>query len=266
MKTFNQTLILSSILMIFITSCKKTPLTTYDTEDNVYFNYYRDSDPKVQRVGTPTDSVDYTFAYSSPDLKSFTIPIPIAVTGTPKNFDREINLMLDPASTTAAAKHFELPASFKMRAGRVVDTIFIKLNRTADLQDKPVSLVLKLGANKNFVTQLEYRAKSPGATIIENVRLLSFKVLLSDIFAPAPSWGTTYFGVFSLKKVRLMNEITAMPLSFWSVVNVTFENRSNLASYYAAFMSRYLQNQALGGHTIFEDDGVTPMRMGSAYQ
>lgn len=268
MKPFKQTIILSFILVIFLSSCKKSQLTTYNTADNVYFNYYRDVNPAQFELGFPADSVNYTFAYSSPDIQSAILPIPVAVTGVPENFDREIKLTVDPSST-ATAQHFTLPASFIMHAGRVIDTVFVTLHRTADLQNKGVSAVLLMNASKDFSTDLKSKVRplEAGAEP-DTVQLLTFKILMSDIFAPGPSWGNPYFGTFSLKKVRLLNEVTAMPLNFWSIANgiTDYKQQSSLASYYAVFMSRYLQEQASAGHPIFEDDGVTLMRMGSAYQ
>lgn len=267
MKRLNPILQLALVIMILSSSCKKSMLTTYNTSDNIYFNYFRDVDPDRNQAGFPSDNVSFTFAYSTPNVTSAVIPIPIAVTGTPRDIDRQFQLTVDPKSTTNA-QHFTLPANFVMRAGRVVDTIFLKLNRTADLQTREVTAIFNLTANSEFSTDLKRKIKDNGADPADTINLLSFKVLVSDILAPGPSWGIQYFGAFSIKKVRLMNEVAGMPLNFWSIANgiTDFKEQSALASYYAAFMSRYLQDQALAGNIIYEQDGITRMRMGNAYQ
>ncbi|WP_157274064.1 DUF4843 domain-containing protein [Pedobacter sp. BAL39] len=267
MKTLKQMIALSFLLMTAMSSCKKSTLTTYNTADNIYFNYFRDVNPEQQELGFPADTADLTFAYQAPEVTSIILPIPVAVTGVPAAADREFSLSVDPLST-ATAQHFELPQTFIFHGGRVLDTIFLKLKRAPDLKTKGVKAIFHLNANKDFATELKVRYLDRGASSADTIKLLSFQVTVSDILAPGPSWGNVYFGTFSEKKVSLLNQIAGMPLDFWSVANTItdIKQRNALASYYAAFMSRYLQDQVLAGNTVYEADGTTTMMMGAAYR
>jgi hypothetical protein len=97
---------------------------------------------------------------------------------------------------------------------------------------------------------------------------LKLTVYVSDQLTAGPYWSvcTTYFGTFSVKKVRLLNTVTGMPLNFPAHGIIFDLSGSAEASTYAITMSRYLQDQAALGQPVYEDDGITLMTMGAAYQ
>jgi len=90
---------------------------------------------------------------------------------------------------------------------------------------------------------------------------------MSDQLQAGPYWSSYsyYFGEFSEKKVRLINQIAGMPLDYWSVELYSSSQHQSNALYYAGLTFRYLSDQAYNGNTIFEADGVTPLRMGSYF-
>jgi hypothetical protein len=237
-------------------SCKKQQLLTYDIKDNVYFNF-------IQQGTVLLDTVNVSFAYSPTTVQDSTIMIPVQVTGAPIAQDREYSVSVDPSSTEAATGHYVLPGKFIMPAGKVIDSLPVKLLRAKDLQDTVKNLILNLSPNQNFNTDIKI-SPAPADTI----NLLSFKINVSDILLAGPYWNSvfaTYFGTFSVKKVRLLNQIVGMPLNF--PINGIYDlNLSADAALYAIAMSRYLKDQATAGYTIYEDDGITPMTMGTSYQ
>jgi hypothetical protein len=242
--------------VIILFSCKKEKLLTYDTKDNVYFNF-------VQNITNRLDTLNISFAYSPATVQDSTFLMPVTVTGAPKDVDREYSLIVDPSSTASAADHYVLPQKFIIRAGKLTDSFPVKLLRTKDLQDTAKNIILTLHPNDNFNTDFQ-KIPVTGDTL----NTLTFKLNVSDILQAGPYWTSvfaTYFGTFSVKKVQLMNQVVGMPLNF-PIVGLSDLNLAADASFYAISMSRYLQDQAAAGLTIHENDGITPMTMGASYQ
>jgi hypothetical protein len=248
-------------------SCKKEKLMTYNANDNIYFNYSTGTDPIRY-----ADSTVVTFAFNNADVKDTTIRIPVVVTGVVSDHDRTYAIMTDAGTSAVSNTDYILPSSFTIAAGKTSDTLLIRLNRTAVLKDTSRVLRLRLKATDNFQTRIQYRSGSyydisyiaPGDTI----SVQTFKVIVSDRLEAGPYWSEYhyYFGEFSEKKVRLMNQLTGMPLDFWSVDMYSSQRQQANATYYGGFMFRYLSDQAAAGNIITEADGVTPMEMGMYFQ
>jgi hypothetical protein len=250
-------LIFIIILLAAAASCKRDPLITYNTADNVYFNYAISANYYV-------DTMDLSFAYSDASVKDTIIALPLAVTGPASAKDRKYNLVVDPASTAVAGTHYDLP-EFVVHAGKVKDTMRLLLKRAADLNTGTKKLILHLQPNESLLTGLQYRINNTSA--IDTVNMLTFTIAISDILSAGPYWEsiyTRYFGTFSLKKVEFIHDLLGMPLDFWSVAEPSNQQRA-LAIYYASVTGRYLTEQTNLGNTIYDEDG-TPMKMASAYQ
>jgi hypothetical protein len=249
-------LILFILSLYVLASCKKDTLTTYDIKDNIYFNWGGGAGQ------VRYDSIDLSFGYSPVSVQDSTIMIPVTVTGAPASTDREFSLTVDPASTEAAGTHYVFPATFVLPAGKLADSIPVKLLRAADLQTATETLILNLNPNNSFNTDIKVFIGS------DTTSALKLTVYVSDQLTAGPYWSvcTTYFGTFSVKKVRLLNTVTGMPLNFPAHGIIFDLSGSAEASTYAITMSRYLQDQAALGQPVYEDDGITLMTMGAAYQ
>lgn len=238
-------------------SCKKQSLLTYDVSDNIYFNY--------KAGGIITDSTNISFATRVSSVKDSIFKLPVAITGTPKDHDRTYRVMVVDSNTTAViGTHFILPATFTFRAGRVIDSLPIKLLRTADLQSKVIALKLALTPGNDFITDIKTMFSSIGG----EVNILAFKLKVSDILTQGTSWTSAfapYFGTFSVKKIRLINQITGMPLDYPATYAFDLQSIAK-RTVYAITMSQYLREQKAAGNTVYEDDGITEMKMAVAYQ
>ncbi len=249
-------LVLFASVLYAASACKKDKLLTYDIQDNIYFNL-------LMQVTVQVDSVDVSFAYSPDSVKDSTIMVPVAVTGVASAVDRAFSITVDPASTETAANHYVLPSTFVIPAGKLVDSMPVKLLRAADLQDTTETLILNLNPNSNFNTGIKSFISS------DTINALKMTFYVSDQLTAGPFWVsicTTYFGAFSVKKVRLMNTVTGMPLNFPAHGIIYDLNGSAEATTYAITMSRYLQDQAAAGTPVYEADGVTLMTMGASFQ
>jgi hypothetical protein len=251
------------IAAVFLFGCEKDKLLTYDAGENIYFQYKVGVDSTSNSLGTLTDTLDYTFAYSPASVEDTLFPIPIAVTGDPVATDRAYKVVADAGGTAKEGQHYEWP-SLVIHAGRVKDTLFLRFKRSADLQHGQVNMTIRLQPNDNFNTDLPFML----AHDIDTIPVTSLYIRLSDILTAGADWDGfygTYFGDFSEKKVRLMNEIVGLPLDFWIKPAYSSEQIAG-ATYYATAMGRYLRQQAMAGNIIYEEDGVTQMKMGTNYQ
>jgi hypothetical protein len=248
--------IISIAIVVCLFSCKRDALTTYNSTDNIYFNY-------DLGFNSLRDTVDFSFASKDLTITQEYLRLPFAVTGAPTQNDRAFRLVIDPASTAMPGVHYELPMTV-LHAGRVLDTLDILLKRTADLGSEKKKLILHLEPNELFKTDLKFRII--GSPVLDTVDALSFSIGFSDILQDGPFWTTgyaSYFGTFSVTKVKLLNTILDMPLDFWTVE--PNNERRAAAVYYAASAARYLKDQAALGNIILDEDGQ-PMKMGPAFQ
>jgi hypothetical protein len=239
-------------------SCKKETLLTYDINDNIYFKYLTS--------GQPVDSAAFSFAYSPASVKDSVFKIPFAITGAPANHDRTYSIIVVDSNTTAVAgQHYILPAAFIVHAGRIVDSLPLKLLRAPDLQTKTIQLKLALRESSDFKTNVQ----AVYGNVAGSVNVVSFRLLLSDQLGPGNYWSgvfAAYFGAFSVKKVRLINQVAGMPLDYYTTGWLTDAQLSARAPLWAIITSRYLSDQKAAGQTVYEDDGVTQMTMGTSYQ
>ncbi|HEY0174759.1 MAG TPA: DUF4843 domain-containing protein [Pedobacter sp.] len=252
---------LFGLVLCLFTACKKDNLLTYDkanSADNIYFNY--------APVSGLIDSAAVSFAYSAATVKDSVFKIPVAITGSPADHDRTYSITVVSGSTTAAPNtNYVLPSTFIVRKGLVQDTLAVKLLRTTDLQTKALSLDLALQPGGDFQTGIQSKLNS----LFVSINVLSFKISFSDLLGPGTYWTNifqAYFGAFSIKKVKLMNQAVGLPLNYWTTGWLTDLSLAARCTTWAIAMSHYLADQAAAGHPVYEDDGLTLMVMAPNYQ
>ncbi|OQP47455.1 hypothetical protein A4H97_08155 [Niastella yeongjuensis] len=242
------------VTVVVLDACKKESLLTYNASDNIYF-YYKKS-------GLRLDSINFTFAYSPNSVRDSNVMVPFAVTGVPAKEDREFIITVDPSSSAQVGTHFLLPGKFVLGAGKLVDSFPVKLLRTPDLQKGTMFLKLNLQPNGKFQTNIQIIEG-----LLDSINPLTLKINVTDILGPGSYWAGIfqgYFGIFSVKKVNLLNQVTGMPIDI--TINGIYDlNLDAKCAYYAISMSRYLKDQTAAGQTVYEDDG-TPMAMSANYQ
>ena len=84
----------------------------------------------------------------------------------------------------------------------------------------------------------------------------TFKISILDGLQKPDAWNNSFFGTFSVKKLKLMNTVTGMPLNALN----DYDTYGSWV-FWATMMNRYLLDQAAAGNPVLEDDG-TPMKMG----
>ncbi|MGE9313539.1 DUF4843 domain-containing protein [Niabella sp. CJ426] len=239
-----------------IMSCKKQLLMTYESANSIYFapavfNMPLGSSPLL-------DSTAVSFALGGSSTKDSSIKLYVVVTGAPADQDRAYNLVVDSDSSTATpGVHFVEPAPIQyIRAGKVRDTINLKLLRTADMQDSNYKIIFRLPPNENFNNAMEYKMTS--AT--RRLNYTKYTVYVTDILKKPARWLDAYLGSFTRKKLFLICEqLNTTPSYLDAQISVADVN------FFGKYMQRYLNQMAVDGNPVYEDDG-SRMTMGPSVQ
>lgn len=111
--------------------CQKEELTTYD------------GDSFVQFEKETADSTVLSFMFF-PGENSIDYPIVLDLIGLAGEHDLEYKVFADPEYTTAVeGEHYSLPENMVIRAGHYQDTLYLHLNKTPDLDNNKVRLILR---------------------------------------------------------------------------------------------------------------------------
>jgi hypothetical protein len=257
-KIINYLFVAASALLLF--ACEKG-IPTYSGENNIYFSNSSDTS-KVK------DSSKITFAYDLPDKKDTTISVRVYVTGPVSDSDRTFIMTIDttqsawPDSISTAKKdiNFSMLNSPVIKAGQVYTNLRFKLYRSADMVKKTYVIKMMLGPNENFTTDYtwDYTNLSKGT----KGQLMLYTITFDDIFARPKYWLDAYFGTFSRKKLYALSAFFEIDITKW---NTGISPATLLISYGKVFQ-RYLNDEAAKGNTIYEDDGITAMKMGASSQ
>lgn len=130
-----------SIIIILLTlfggACSTDELDTYNAERYLFFHEkYAD------------DSISTSFFFY-PGENTLSCPIELAFAGKPIEEDLDYEIDIDPETTASPSDYtFETKRVWKAFGNR--DTLKVVLNKTDDLENRTVRLVLRVKANGNF--------------------------------------------------------------------------------------------------------------------
>ncbi|RFM28204.1 DUF4843 domain-containing protein [Deminuibacter soli] len=179
-----------ALLAVGITaSCKKAVELTYNSPDNIHFNF----DQKQ------ADSVLFTFAYT-PNLSADTISLPVQLSGIRADHDRRFIIRVDKDSTTAIENlHYKpFDSSYVLPANTgTVFVNFVIYNNDSLLQQRSVSIRFRLYPTADLGTNLPYK-------------LISNKVVFSNKLEE-PEWWPMWMGdYYSQVKHELFIVVTGL--------------------------------------------------------
>ena len=95
------------------------------------------------------DSTIFTFIYY-PNNEYYDLPIPVKIAGEAADKDLTYKVSVDGELSTVESKHYALPETMVFRKGLYHDTCYVRLNKTADLSNGAVRLVLFLEATSDM--------------------------------------------------------------------------------------------------------------------
>lgn len=226
-------LVLSLAIFSVFYSCKKETIGVYSSNNYVAF------------VKEMKDTTIFSFFFYPNDEVKF--PCEVKLIGKILDKDTEFSVVADETKTTLDKSLYSIPQTFKFRAGRVTDTIFITLKNNADLVANQYVLQLKIKDGKEL-----FSAKSNYATAV---------IMVSDK-AERPAWWTLlfdadgnqnrgsveqlYLGAYSRKKYELFMKVTG-----FSDLGEGGEMRIR-----SVLFLQYLNEEAAKGTPVTEEDGT----------
>lgn len=232
--------------------CEYEDLQTFKESPDAYFLAHRDYEEE-------NDSINIAFFYLP--VEQVTKELTIRVTGPLSDKDRHVSVRAAESSTAVAGTHYNMPATVLIPAGKETGTLTVEVMRSPDLTDE-LLLLLEIVPNQDFGARV---ASVLTSDMKESIQITSYTIRISNNVIKPSLWMDGYFGAFSPKKLFLicdLNYVTPARL------DGALDEDGNMISpgsffIFARFTRFYLEEQRQAGNTIMEEDGVTPMTMGS---
>ena len=165
-------------------ACSENEYKVYDTtqKDSVFYDYYNSKNQ-------PDSVFDYAFAFNIAD--HYTVTIPVSVMGSIKDYDRTVDVRIDPDSSTMAEGTNFRVAEAKVPAGSSEGVVKIDLLRGKDpriLQGEVKGRFI-IGENDD----------------LRSVKGSAFTITYSDVLPERPIWLLTYgtWPVYSYENYQL---------------------------------------------------------------
>jgi hypothetical protein len=203
--------------------------------------YYRD-EARV-RLEAPyewalgTDSLEYSFVVVPEAVTEFELPVRVILMGKISSADRTVNIVVDEKLSTAAEKHYQLPAQVVLPENEFETTFRVVLKRTPDLQDKGVRLYIRIIESTDFKTGVQE----------QNHLLLKW----NDILSRPANWDSLeeFFGAFSIVKYRFIlnntgvSDFNTQTMSWAQLMNYKIILRNALDEYNATHPGEPLRDE-----------------------
>lgn len=167
-------ILLSILIIIAFFSCNKEEVDTYETADNVYFDF----DPRTR----DRDSIVYTFAYT-PGLEKDTVFLPIRISGIRTGEQRTFGLKaLQNRTTAISGQHYEeLQQQYVIGADSGAARLpIILFNNDPLLSERSVVLTLQL---------------TPGDLGTADTSIITAKIVFSNKLEK-PIWWEMWLGPY----------------------------------------------------------------------
>lgn len=164
--------IFPAVALFAVTACGEDDYKMYDATqtDNIFFDYKNDRNVNDSVIA-------YNFGYDI--AQEHVVNIPVTLMGMPSDTDRDIDVKAVADSTEMVEGRHYVVESAVLRAGRVNDTVKVRLLRPDDpvLQERQMRLYLQISANGEL--------RPTGQS--------TFTILGSDIRPDVrPAWWATY--------------------------------------------------------------------------
>lgn len=255
--------ILYILLFVFLWGCEnERPL--YDGEDagvsGIYFQY---SAVTENGVNIWQDSMLFTFQALPPDIKEYTLYIPVKLFGFVANYPRTFKARVCGGTAIEGEDFQPLAGEYVFPAEMAGTTLPVVLKRTDKLFKNKISIELELLENENFSLLM------PEITSVrDTLDATRFKVVYSEIITQPFYWlsAKRYFGNFSVKKINFLNGLMGWTIQDWQNAGMNGAViTAGKFNYAATLMRNELQALADSNKPEKEEDG-SYMQLGDSYK
>jgi len=186
MKHLLYTLLTAVCAVTALDSCSTDEIDTFNGGAQVFFE-------RIAGSGT-ADSITYSFAVQPAELMNDIVEIPIVVTGQAVDYDRKVNIEIDPSLTTATEGREYTIQPVVIPAGAFKTALRVEVNRTADIAEKEQYITFRILPSEGLDTDV-------------NPTWIDYKLKINDILTRPARWiyeCQPYFGVYSRVKYRFI--------------------------------------------------------------
>ena len=254
MKSYLYHLGIAIIFLCGMSGCEKETMV-YEGEDALYFDVRSNLGAHEYFTAVPFGSL-------MEDDREFNVGV--AVSGYPKDYDREFRVIANPDSTTAQnGRDYEgLQQSYVIKAGETSTSIKLTAHRTEAMSGDTLLLQLKLVENEHFKLLYTDYGDSPNRfypddnkDFANNHNAAFHNIYLYDVPTKPKGWWRRQFGTFSGKKWRLMMQVTGTKIEDYDNILTTMPlSRADALS---EKFARYLLEQAKSKETaVIDEDGT----------
>lgn len=211
-------------VLLLLAGCDKSDLETYKSGNYIQFSK------------SVEDSTRVSFLFY-PGVDEIDIPISIEISAFAPKTDQNFTLTIDTERTTAVeGTHFIMPDKKVFRADHIMDTCWLKLKRTPDMETNEYRIVLRLEGNDAFeIGQLEHQFA---------IFRVNDKISKPDWWDNNITW--YYLGTYTDKKFSKFIEATGV---------ADMSGMSNGEKRVQCLKFKYwLEEKKQAGETVREDD------------
>ena len=270
MKKILNIICVSVMTLLYTTSCNKDVELYSGCKAGLFIQEVYSTD----LYGNPLsyrDSTTYSFANAAEDVTSGYVRFYVRTIGEIVNYDRPYAFKAMQGTTGVEGEDFDLSENdFVIKANQAIDTVYVKLLRTAKLRKQTVRLKVGIEPNTHFETPFaEYKNSSSWSADGNMHSAVSFVINFNEKYSEPYYWGEScipFFGTFSVSKYLALNNYMGWTSSDWS--NAGFSGAKIMygkLDYFARYFAKYLLKRAEEGNPLLEEDG-SYMQMGNDYK
>ena len=269
MKKILNVICVSVMTLLYTSSCNKDVELYSGCKSGIFIQEVYSTDI----YGNPLsyrDSSSYSFANAAEEVTSGKVRLYIRAIGEVVNYDRPYVLKAMEGTTAVEGEDFDLSENdFVIKANQGMDTIYVKLLRTAKLRNQTMRLKIGLVPNEHFETPItEYKNSSSWSTDGNVHSAVSYVINFNERYSMPYYWnwyGNEYFGAFSVAKYLAINNYMGWTSTDWSNAGMSGQKiQYGKLAYFARYIQKYFQQKADEGKPFLEDDG-SYMQLGANY-
>lgn len=203
-----------------------------------------------------TDSTKVSFTYI--DDTEYNITIYTAIVGDIVDYDREVKVKIDYHNCIEGVDYVAIPDTYTIKAETGGCPISLTIIKNKSLQSEEKFIDIELIENKDFATH--HVTENNSLTMSKAISTIKHTIVFSEFMTETPkTWKDYYFGVFSYKKFTTICDV--MSISRAKFIDHAYMSYGR-AAYIANKMKAYFIAEKAAGRTVYEEDGVTEMKMG----
>ena len=255
---------MKQILLIIITlccflGCKKSELTQYHEDSNIYFNYTYG----VKTIAQYYEQINVPFGMN-PATTTYDVVFNVAVLGDLEDRKRPFQMNVNTTTSTAIEGiHYQLQPvdSFYIAPNKATRQLTVKILRPAVLRDDVAYLDLDLVSNTEFQTRMNIPANSASTQL----RATTIHIIIDDKLLKPAIWDASVNSLGTWSREKLEKIVTVGYASLTAFYSATSPYTPGQLTTISKGMQTYLNTQKSLGNIIREKDG-SEMKMGPAAQ